>query len=189
MCLSQQIRKGLCAVFPATSKGPKKSYISSEAWDIRKTRIFCRKFTRGLYLRAHKLTLWGVWGHLAAKGRYSRTKVLVQGLIVAFRLLYTRKLSAALTKSLGKCLRRDRAAALNELAKQISSMTAREFATALKAVGVVNPKKPSGVKPLPRLTKLLQPFGGSTLVPKKMESLPPLNDSSIAANIASRRHW
>ena len=151
MSLSQQIFQGLCDAFPVTPQGIKKSYISQEAWHIRRARIFCRKLTRELLLRSHKLTVWSAWGHLAGRACFDTRALLLQGFDVISRFQKARGFSAALTKSLRKCLRRDRAASLASLAGQITTMTAREFANALRAIGVVNPKKPTGIKPLPIL--------------------------------------
>ncbi|CAK9093052.1 RNase H domain-containing protein [Durusdinium trenchii] len=67
------------------------------------------------------------------------------------KVIKSQRTSAMLTRSLIRSLRNDRTRSLEDLARQEAKLTPKEFADALKALGVRNSKKPGFAQQLPMI--------------------------------------
>lgn len=148
MKLVRQIHDRLCQEFPP-KKGPRKSYISEAAWQIRSMRLRLR---REAIKQKHMVDCLSLsWALDCWKGTrvLDLRELFLQGLRLYKSIQQTRQQSAETTKTLKRKLRADRTESLEQLAKAEPQMSQREFAQALQALGVRNAKKPSCIQPLP----------------------------------------
>ena len=153
MGLVQQISDALLKAFPPTKDKPRRSYVSDEAWKMRKMRISKRRETVQKRLELNMYTLRDAfWRWLGSKST-EPTDFFIAGLRHMRELVILRRETAALTKKMTYRLRQDRTASLEKLAQEEPYMTPKAFADAMKSIGVRNPKKPSGVQPLPLIVR------------------------------------
>ena len=148
MGLVRQIEARLCQFFPQ-QKGPRKSYISDDTWQIRSLRLRLRRDSIKQKHMVDCLSLRRAFDCWKGNEVYSPRELLVEGLHLCNSACHVRHQIAETTKKLKKQLRADRTHSLEQLAKSEPQMTQREFAQALQALGVRNSKKPSGIQPLP----------------------------------------
>ena len=147
--LSDRVSAKLAELFPSARSRPRKAYISSTTWKIRGERVRLRadvtKGRRGLNLvtLASAFVAW-------QEGRpYSTLKSMSEALAMMRLLLVQRRVLAGHTKTLTQSLKTDRTRALEEVADRAPQMNPKDFADALRSIGVRRKKKPSGILPLP----------------------------------------
>ncbi|CAK9040348.1 RNase H domain-containing protein [Durusdinium trenchii] len=134
MKLVRQIHDRLCQEFPP-KKGPRKSYISEAAWQIRSMRLRLR---REAIKQKHMVDCLSLsWALDCWKGTrvLDLRELFLQGLRLYKSIQQTRQQSAETTKTLKRKLRADRTESLEQLAKAEPQMSQREFAQALQALG------------------------------------------------------
>ena len=147
--LSEWISERLQVLFPSHGARPRKSYVTDGTWQLRGERLRLKhELTRarrqiGLLSLRQAFAGW-------ASGQPFRNATIFTEALLGCRLLVNRKEQlAAHTKFLSRCLRRDRTTALEEVARKAKTMSPKEFADALRSMGVRSKKKPTGIIPLP----------------------------------------
>ena len=150
MQLSAQISQRLCEHFPQ-KRGPRRSYISEETWQIRSRRLGLRRQAFQSKQKADSLSVRLAFMCLRNSCGFNFFYCLVRGLKLCAEIQQQRSQTAETTKLLKKNLRADRTASLENLARSEPQMSQRDFAQALQSLGVRNSKKPSGIQPLPMI--------------------------------------
>ena len=149
--LSGQIHGLLCDHFPKSKQQPRKSFISQATWELRRSRIRARRCTQGLKARIDLCSLRAfflAWFHDC---RPQREGLFAELFGHIKQVLCSKAHTAALTVKLTKQLKQDRVRALETLAKDTLHAGQRETMQMFRSIGVLNRKKPTGIKPLPLL--------------------------------------
>lgn len=150
--LGQQIVSRLCEAYPQTNNRPRRSYIGEQSWSLRSDRLQARRTTKRLKSLLSQATLRVMFAAIWHRTNDRATcHLVVQVFSTMSKVIKSQRTSAMLTRSLIRSLRNDRTRSLEDLARQEAKLTPKEFADALKALGVRNSKKPGFAQQLPMI--------------------------------------
>ena len=149
MAVTSWVRERLVASFPCGRKGPRKSYISDDTWNVRKKRLHVRARLQNLKAWAVNLTLHHAWKCWRGHTWLQPAKIAFDGLQLIFQILALRSEAASLSRSLCKGLKFDRTKVLEAIGEQAGTLNAKAFAAELRKWGVHSRRKQTSVLPLP----------------------------------------
>ena len=135
MAVTSWVRERLVASFPCGRKGPRKSYISDDTWNVRKKRLHVRARLQNLKAWAVNLTLHHAWKCWRGHTWLQPAKIAFDGLQLIFQILALRSEAASLSRSLCKGLKFDRTKVLEAIGEQAGTLNAKAFAAELLSDG------------------------------------------------------